>query len=99
MARYDHLEQVPLGQVTIDYNPNVEVNILRVASVTNTNTKEKKVDLRIWTDMPKFTGYTQKGFRLDKKQYMEFRKVLRKVDRFFGVDIATTEPEEKDEGS
>jgi len=96
-GKYDHLEREELAKVRLKYNPNVHVEELRIATVTNTETGERQIDFRKWVDSnlgkKPFEGFTPQGFRLTRDQYIEFRRGLATVDKLFGITKKETENE------
>lgn len=86
-GKFDHLKREELAEVRLKYNPHVHSESLRIASIVNTKTGEKQADIRKWVDSnlgkKPFKGLTQQGFRLNREQYIEFRKHLDAVDEFF----------------
>lgn len=88
-GKFDHLKQEEIAEVRLKYNPNVEVEKLKLTSVVNTRNNEKKIDFRIWKEnylgKKPFEGLTPQGFRLNREQYIEFRKSLQVVDELFNL--------------
>jgi len=85
-SKYDHLKRTEIGEVRVQYNPNVIVEKLMVANVLDTRTGNSKIDFRVWLDSnlgrKPFKGFTQRGFRLNREQYIEFRKLIPQIDAF-----------------
>jgi len=83
-GKYNHLKRTEIGEVKLQYNPNVIIEKLMIANVYDTRTGNDKVDFRIWLDSnlgrKPFTGFTQRGFRLTREQYIKFRKLIPQID-------------------
>ena len=79
---YNNIE---LGKVRLKDNPNVHTEDL-IISKTEDKKGNVKVDLRVYLDtiVPnKFQGMTKSGFRLDRDQWEEFKKLIPVIDNAF----------------
>ena len=79
---YNNIE---LGKVRLKDNPNVHTEDL-IISKTEDRKGKIKIDLRVYLDtiVPnKFQGMTRQGFRLDRDQWEEFKKLIPVIDKAF----------------